>query len=131
MEPMMFAVLSVACATATGYGLARLTVWAIIPASIILMMIAVVLGVYLDLPWGRLAIIAFAVLPLLQVSYLISAVLSEAPAHYWISGPMPQKQQLLHTMQASIGGQLQTYFKAPVDGMPPRMRNRLARLDAR
>jgi hypothetical protein len=123
--------LSLACAAGAGCGLARLRVWPIIPISIIFVLISTVLGTYLDLRLGRIALIAFAVLTLLQVSYLVGSALSEAPRRHWASRPALPKRELIHAVQASIADELRSYFKTPSDDVHPRLRNKLALLETR
>jgi len=80
-QPML-ALLLVACATGLGCGLARLKVWALIPASNVFGVIAVVLGSYLGHTVGGIALTAFLGLTLLQVAYLIGTVVSDTPTRH-------------------------------------------------
>jgi hypothetical protein len=89
----MLAVLSLAFAAGAACGLARLKVWAILPVSTIFLLIVVILGSYLGLTWGRIALIVFAVLMLLQVSYImVGAVLSEVPTGQRVSDREPARR---------------------------------------
>lgn len=128
----MLAVLSFACATGMGLGLTRLRVWAIIPPSAIFALVVVIFGSHLGLTWTRLALIAFAVLMVLQVSYLLGAVLSATPIRQAASARVPAKQELIHSVQTAIAEELPSYFEAlPLDDMPPQLHNKLALLDPR
>lgn len=128
----MLAVLSLACVAGAACGLARLKVWAIIPASTIFSLIVVILGSYLGLRWGRIALTVFSVLMLLQVSYLVGAVLSDAPKPQRVSGHVPPKQELFRTVRTAIAQELRVHFElVPFDDVPPQLRNKLALLETR
>jgi hypothetical protein len=105
-------------ASGAACGLARLKVWAVIPASTIFAMIAVVLGFYLGLTGGRIVLVVFAVLMLLQVAYLIGAVLSDAPTRRQVSHRLPVERELLWTAQMAIADELRVYFAPPLDDVP-------------
>jgi hypothetical protein len=77
MVPVTYAILSLACAVGTGFGLAGRKVWAVIPTSLIFMLVTVTLGAYSDLTWGRIALVTFCVLTTLQISYLVGTALSK------------------------------------------------------
>lgn len=124
----MLAVLSFACATGAACGLARLKVWALIPASTIFVMIAVGLGSYLDLTWGRIALIVFAVLMLLQVAYLIGAVLSGRPTRHQVSDCLPAERELIRIVQMAIADELRVYFAPSLEDVPQQLRAKLAML---
>ena len=125
----MLAVLSIACAAGAACGLARLKVWALIPASTIFAVIAVVFGSSLGLTGGRIVLIVFAVLMLLQVSYLIGAVLSETPARHQVSHRLPAERELLWTVQMAIADELRVYFGPSLDDVPQQLRAMLVMLD--
>lgn len=128
----MLAVLSFACSTGAGLGLARLKVWAIIPPSAIFAVAVVVFGSHFGHTWSGLVLIAFAFLTGLQVSYLLGAVLSMAPVHQAASVRVPAKRELIHTVQTAIAQELPSYFEAlPLDDMPPQLHNKLVLLDTR
>ena len=81
----ILAILSVACATGLGCGLARLKVWVLVPASSIFGVSAVVLGSSLGHTVGGIALTGFADLTLLQVGYLIGTVISDIPTRHQVS----------------------------------------------
>jgi hypothetical protein len=128
---MMWAVLSVALAAGAGLGLAKLNVWALIPAAIISGLIAVVIGSASGLAWGRVSLVLFAVLTLLQVSYLIGSVLSGAPTPGQVSDPIPAKQELFRTVQKAIAEEMRAYFEPPLGELPPQLRDKMALLEVR
>ena len=107
----------------------RLKVWALIPASTIFAVIAVALGSNLGLPGGRIILIVFSVLMLLQVSYLIGAVLSEMPTRHRVSDRLPGERELLWTVQMAIADELRVYFARSLDEVPQQLRAKLAMLD--
>jgi hypothetical protein len=125
----MLALLSIACAAGAACGLARLKVWALIPASVSFAVIAVVLGSNLGLTGGRIILIVFAVLMLLQVSYLIGAVLSETPTRHQVSDRLPGERELLWTVQMAIADELRVYFAPSLDEVPQQLRAKLAMLE--
>ena len=125
----MLALLSIASAAGAACGLARLKVWALIPASTIFAVIAVALGSSLGLPGGRIILIVFSVLMLLQVSYLIGAVLFETPTRHRVSDRLPGERELLWTVQMAIADELRAYFAPSLDEVPEQLRAKLAMLD--
>jgi hypothetical protein len=129
----MWAVLSVASAAAAGtaLGLARLKVWAVVPTIVIFSLIATAIGSGVGLNFGRIALIVFAGITVVQVSYLIGAVLSEATTRERVSDRVPAKQELLRIMRTAIGEDLRAYFEVPLDAVPPQLRQKLALLEAR
>lgn len=128
----MLAVLSLACATGTGLGLARLKVWAIIPVSAVFAVVVVVLSSHLGLTWSRQTSIVFAVLMLLQVSYLLGTVLSAAQGRRAVTVDVPAKQDLIHIVQTAIADELPRYFELPpLDDLPPQLHSKLALLATR
>jgi len=132
MVPTTYTVLSLACLAGTGIGLAQLKVWAVVPTSLIFMLIVVTFGAYSDLTWGRIALIIFCVLSTLQISYLIGSALSEAPQAQRISDRMPERQELIHAAQVAIGEELRAYFlPLPLHDMSSELLNRLAPLEGR
>jgi len=126
---LMLTLLSIACAAGAACGLTRLKVWALIPASTIFAVIAVALGSNLGLPGGRIILIVFAVLMLLQVSYLIGAVLSETPTRHRVLDRLPGERELLWTVQMAIADELRVYFARSLDEVPQQLRAKLAMLD--
>jgi hypothetical protein len=126
---LMLALLSIACAVGAACGLARLKVLVLIAASAIFAAIAVVLGSNLGLTGDRIILVVFSVLMLLQVSYLIGAVLSEMPARHQVSDRLPGKRELLWTVQMAIADELRVYFAPPLDELPQQLRAKLAMLD--
>jgi hypothetical protein len=61
-------------------GLARLKVLALIPVTIVLSLTAAIGGIVSGLRWGMIALGAIAGTTILQSSYLIRGLLSEAPS---------------------------------------------------
>jgi len=132
MVPTTYTVLSLACLAGAGFGLAQLKVWAVVPTSLIFMLIAVTFGAYSDLTWGRVALIIFCVLSTLQISYLIGSALSEAPQAQRISDRIPERQELIHAAQGAIGEELRAYFlPLPLNDMSSELLNRLALFEGR
>jgi hypothetical protein len=135
-EPAMalttYAVLLLGCAAGTGFGLVRLKVWAVVPSSLVFMLVAVTFGAYSHLAWSRIALIIFCVLTTFQISYLIGSALSEAPQAQRIPDRIPERQELLHAAQTAIGEELRAYFlPSPLNDMPSELLNRLALLEGR
>ena len=66
-------------ATGVALGLARLRVFALIPATIIFSLITTICCLVVGLQWGAIALAVIGNATLLQCSYLIAGLLSEAP----------------------------------------------------
>ena len=126
----MLVVLSLAFAAGAACGLARLKVWALIPATIIFSLLAAIGGASFGLGLGRTVLVLFCAVTLLQVSYLIGAAFSDAPQR--ISVHIPPKQELLRTAQTAIAQELLAYFEpVPLDDVPPQLSNKLTLLETR
>ena len=76
----MWSLLLTSSATGLALGLARLKVLALIPATIVVSLTAGIGGVVFGLPWGMIALTVIAAATILQSSYLIGGLLSEAPS---------------------------------------------------
>jgi hypothetical protein len=116
-------------ATGLALGLARLKVLALIPATIVLSLTAVVGGVIFGLRWGTIALTVVAAATILQSSYLIGGLLSEAPS----PRPAPRtslRADLIRAAQFAIGEELRTEFQTPHD-LPRQLRTRMKRLAVR
>jgi hypothetical protein len=106
-------------ASGLALGLARLKVWALIPATIILSLIAVAGGTVHGLRWGAIALVVIVGSTILQSSYLIGGLLS-APR----KGLRPD---LIRAAQFAIAGELRTYFETPHD-LPRELQTKMTQL---
>lgn len=127
----MWVVLTLAFAMGAGLGLARLRVWALIPAAITSFLITAIIGSGLGLTLGRIPLVLFAVFTLLQVAYLIGAVLADVPERQRVSDGVPAQQELLRTVQMAIADELRVYFAPSLDDVPQQLRAKLAMLESR
>jgi hypothetical protein len=119
------------CSSATGLalGLARLKVLALIPATIVLSLTAVIGGVVFGLRWGTIPVTVIVGTTILQASYLIGGLLSEAPS----PRPAPRaslRLDLIRAAQFAIGEELRTQLQTPRE-MPRQLRTRMKRLAVR
>jgi membrane protein DedA with SNARE-associated domain len=123
------AVLLSSSATGLALGLARLKVFAVIPATIVLSLTAAIGGVVFDLRWGTITLVVIAAATILQSSYLIGGLLSEAPSLR--AAPRTSLQpDLIRAAQFAIGEELRTQFQMP-HGLPPELRTRVKQLAVR
>jgi hypothetical protein len=103
--------------------LARLKVWALIPATLIFAIITVIVDLMLGFGWGTIALTAIAAATVLQFSYLIGVRLSEAPVH------KPVRPELLNAVQSAISEELRNHYEVP-QVLSSRLRTRVAQLQA-
>jgi hypothetical protein len=116
-------------ATGLGLGLARLKVLALIPATIILSLTAAIGGIVFGLRWGMIALGVIAGTTILQSSYLIGGILSEAPSPR--AAPRTSlRLDLIRAAQFAIGEELRTEFQTPRE-MPRQLRTRMKQLAVR
>jgi len=116
-------------ATGLALGLARLKVFAVIPATIFLSLTAVFGGVVFGLRWGTIALIVIAAATILQSCYLIGGLLSEAPSQR--AAPRTNlRLDLIRAAQFAIGEELRTQFQTP-HGLPRQLRTRMKQLAVR
>jgi len=116
-------------ATGLALGLARLKVFAVIPATIVLSLTAVIGGVVFGLRWGTIALIVIAAATILQSCYLIGGLLSEAPSPR--AAPRTNlRLDLIRAAQFAIGEELRTQFQMPHD-LPRQLRTRMKQLAVR
>lgn len=121
------------CSSASGLalGLARLKVWPLIPATIILALIAGVSGVMSGLHWGSTAVMVFATAAILQFSYVIVGLLSEVEAPSPRVAPRASlRLDLIRAAQFAIGEELRIQFQTP-PVMPSQLRTRMKQLAIR
>jgi hypothetical protein len=123
------AVLLSSSATGLALGLARLKVFAVIPATIVLSLTAAIGGVVFGLRWGTIALVVIAAATILQSSYLIGGLLSEAPSQR--AAPRASlRPDLIRAAQFAIGEELRTQFQTPHD-LPRQFRTRMKQLAVR
>jgi hypothetical protein len=116
-------------ATGLALGLARLKVLALIPATIVLSLTAVVGGVIFGLRWGTIALTVVAAATILQSSYLIGGLLSEAPSPR--AAPRTSlRSDLIRAAQFAIGEELRLEFETPHE-LPRQLRTRMKQLAVR
>jgi hypothetical protein len=116
-------------ATGLALGLARLKVLALIPATIVLSLTAVVGGVIFGLRWGTIALTVAAAATILQSSYLIGGLLSEAPSPR--AAPRTSlRSDLIRAAQFAIGEELRLEFETPHE-LPRQLRTRMKQLAVR
>jgi hypothetical protein len=110
-------------------GLARLKVWALIPATIILSLIAAAGGSVYGLRWGTITLAVIVGATILQSSYLIGGLLSEAPSPR--AAPRTSlRPDLIRAAQFVIGEELRNQFQMPHD-LPRQLRTRMKQLAVR
>src|SRR5438067_12815503 len=91
-------------ATGLALGLARLKVLALIPATIVLSLTA---AIGFGLRWGTIALTVVAAATILQSSYLIGGLLSEAPSPR--AAPRTSlRPDLVRAAQFAVGEELRT-----------------------
>jgi hypothetical protein len=118
------------CSSASGLalGIARLKVWALIPATIILSLTAAVGGIVYGLRWGTIAAVIVGA-TILQSAYLIGGLLSETPnpraAHR-----TSLRLDLIRAAQFAIGEELRTEFQSP-HNLPRQLQIRMNQLAVR
>jgi hypothetical protein len=116
------------CSSATGLalGLARLKVFALIPATTVWSLTTVVAGVLFGVYWGTTAVAVIGGATILQSSYLIGALLSEAPKPR--ATPRARlRLDLVRAAQFAIGEELRSQFQIS-DDMPRQLRTRMNQL---
>jgi hypothetical protein len=118
-----------ACVAERTLGLARFQAWALVPISIASSLIAVIIGFSLDLGLVWTALVVVAAVSLLQISYLICAILyADSPQRHQAPYQLPAKRQPLSSIQKAIAKELRVYF-APPDNI--QLRAQLAILEDR
>lgn len=123
------AVLLFSSATGLALGRARLKVLALIPAAIVLSVTAAIAGVVSGLQWGTIALTVIAAATMLQCSYLIEGLHSEAPSPR--ATPRTRlRSDVIHAAQFAIGDQLRTQFQTP-HHLPRQLRTRIKKLAVR
>ena len=121
----MIAILLVAVAAGAACGLARLKVWALIPATAIYSMIAIIEGIVTGLGAGAIALTLLIGATFLQLFYLIAWIFLEEPA----LAPRPLRPELVRVMQSAIGQELRMRYRLPQD-LPQELGVRVAQLKA-
>jgi membrane protein DedA with SNARE-associated domain len=119
------------CSSAIGLalGLARLKVFALIPATLILSLAVPIVGVETGLHWGMIVLSVIAAATIVQSSYLIGAILSEAPSPR--AAPHTSlRLDLIRAAQFAIGAELRTQLQTPHD-LPRQLRTRMRQLAVR
>jgi len=125
----MIAILLVAVAAGAACGLARLKVWALIPATAIYSMIAIIEGIVTGLGAGAIALTLLIGATFLQLFYLITWIFFEEQKHPALA-PRPLRPELARAMQSAIGQELRMRYRLPRD-MPRELGVRVAQLKAR
>ena len=116
-------------ATGVTAGLAQLKVFALIPATIIFSLITTIGGVVIGLQWGAIALAVIANATILQSSYLVAGLLSEARSPRTVSRTN-LRTELIRAAQVAIGEELRTHFQAPHD-LPSSLRTKIEQLALR
>jgi hypothetical protein len=119
------------CSSATGLalGLARLKVLALILATITFSLTATIGGIGAGLHWGTIALTVIANVTILQSSYLIGGLLSEArrPRATHCRSLRPD---LVRAAQFAIGEELRTQFQTPRE-LPTELQTKMKQLAVR
>jgi hypothetical protein len=124
----MWPALLVSAATGLGLGLARLKVMAVIVATVIVSFIAATIGVVFSLQWGTIALTVIADVTILQSSYLIAGLLSEAPSPR--AAPRTNlRPDLVRAVQLAIGEELRNQFRIS-HNLPRQLRTRMKQFEA-
>jgi hypothetical protein len=110
-------------------GLARLKVWALLPAIIFFLIITVVDGRLTRLGLGTTALTFVIGSTFLQVSYLIGSALWQERTHR-ASSPIPSSPELVRLVQSAIGQEMRMSWALPVD-LPPQLDRCVSQLRAR
>ena len=128
----MWLALLFVCSSAIGLalGLARLKVFALIPATIILLVISILGCFLLGGQWGTIAFTVIANVTLLQSSYLMVGVLSHALSPRREVSRTNLRANSIRAARLAIGEELQTYFQPPQD-FPSALRTRIDQLALR
>ena len=103
----MIAVLLVAVAAGVAGGLARLKVWALIPATAIYSMITIIEGMVAGLGAGKITITFLIGAAFLQLFYLIGWLLSQEQKRR-VPAPRSLRPELVRAMQSAIGQELRS-----------------------
>src|ERR1700690_250203 len=98
----MIAVLLVAVAAGVAGGLARLKVWALIPATAIYSMITIIEGMVAGLGAGKITITFLIGAAFLQLFYLVGWLLSQEQKRR-VPAPRSLRPELVRAMQSAIG----------------------------
>jgi hypothetical protein len=127
----MWLALLLISSSATGLALAlvQLRVFALIPATIIFSLITTIGCVVIGLQWGAIAFTVIANATILQSSYLIAGLLSEASTTRAVSRTN-LRTDLIRAGQLAIGEELPTHFQTPHD-LPSPLRTRVEQLALR
>jgi hypothetical protein len=127
----MWLALLLISSSATGVALAlvRLRVFALIPATIIFSLITTIGCVVIGLQWGAIAFTVIANAAMLQSSYLIAGLVSEASTTRAVSRTN-LRTDLIHAAQLAIGEELRIHFQTPHD-VPSPLRTRIEQLALR
>jgi hypothetical protein len=127
----MWLALLLISSSATGLALAlvQLRVFALIPATIIFSLITTIGCVVIGLQWGAIAFTVIANATILQSSYLIAGLLSEASTTRAV-GRTNLHTNLIHAAQLAIGEELRIHFQTPHD-LPSPLRTRIEQLALR
>jgi hypothetical protein len=123
------ALLLFSSASGLALGLARLKVLAVIPATIILSLTAVIGGIVFGQRWGTIALTGIAGATILQSSYLIGGLLSETQSPR-AAARTNLRPDLIRAAQFAIGEELRTQFQTP-HVMPRQLRTRMKQLAVR
>jgi hypothetical protein len=125
----MIAVLLVAVAAGVAGGLARLKVWALIPATAIYSMITIIEGMVAGLGAGKITITFLMGAAFLQLFYLIGWLLSQEQKRR-VPAPRSLRPELVRAMQSAIGQELRVRYRLSQD-LPYELGFRVAQLRAR
>jgi hypothetical protein len=110
-------------------GLARLKVLALVPATIVLSLATAAGGFEFGLRWDVIAVAIIAGATILQSSYLIGGLLSEAPSAR-AAASSSLRLDLIRAAQFAIGEELRTQFQTPRE-LPGQLLTRMNQLAVR
>jgi hypothetical protein len=99
-------------ASGLALGIVRLRAFALIPATIIFSLITIIGCVVIGLQWGAITFTVIANATILQSSYLIVGLLSEALTGRAVSRTN-LRTDLIRAAQLAIGQELRTHFQTP------------------
>lgn len=97
-------------------GFARLKVWFLIPGTLLIGIVAGIVGWMLRFEWGMIALTVIAGAAFLQFSYLFGGILSELPIfHANHASARSMRAHLFYAMQCAIGEELRIYYQVTQD----------------
>ena len=124
----MIAVL-LAIAAGAACGLARLKVWALIPATAIYSVMAVIEGIVFGSSTGTITLMLLVGAAFFQLFYLIGGLLSQQQKQPGLARRL-LRPELVRAMQSAIGQELRVRYRLPQD-LPHELAARVTQLTVR